>query len=953
MKTNKWILGGLMAMAITACTSDELVENNSQQPAKGEVVTVTAYAPGNNTNSRVEFNESTTQGVSFDLSWSNNDKFTVIKGKEYTNFTNGDGDDNDNTFTGILPYDRNNTQSKYYAVYPALRANTSLTAANIVPFNLSTQTGALDESMTYMRSSSTDGLSYSFKHCTAILKATFANIPPGAEISQVVVTLHTDNKVDGTLDLTTGTISGGSNSKNTITINYTPPVDANANIPVYIYLPPMAAEKKALTFEVITNVGNYTGTLGASTSNANQGPDIEAGNLYEASVQMSRLIAEGLSFDPGTSTFHITKAFGLQLLDKWISNKISTANFKKYDFRGNTSVNDNNRYSLNISIEADIELPEIDIETGKPITVTNGVPSGSNWIPLQDFSGSIDGYSSNDADGKYSIKNLRINGGDKSNQGFVGSFSNSGSGSITNLKFEDAVVFATSEGNSEGNNVGVVVGNNRGKVQSCHVTGNSKVSGRIVGGVVGANNNGTVDNCVNYAEVNGVLYSGGIVGSFSHNNGTTISKCMNYGNVSISELRVGGIVGFLNKSIINISECENHGTITGAEEVGGILGCGDGSNEVSQRYIERCYNYGAVTGGESGGEQFVGGIVGLMIYATIRGCNNYASVTGHGYYIGGIVGSIKNSILTNCNNIASGSMAVSGVVKHSQKVGGIAGYIYKSTVENCENNCPVSGATPIGGIVGYTNSNSTVRGCINYGTTTATCEYRDDKGVGGVVGFIEGNSNVENCKNNSQVSGFEQVGGIVGHSTGFSIVLGSINNGVVASKKYTDDIDDYYAGGIVGYNETAGVIACGNNATITSPKYVGGVVGGMIGTRDNNNWTANVGIYGSWSIINEYVNNYFGYNAKQPYSYYHDYGNYVGDATTLNTKVGLRDDGTSGGGISMNKALENYYTEVGSSLATKYYWMKGGNDNSPVFSIPASTDLNNFGLGGNLTPSAN
>ena len=212
MKTNKWILGGLMAMAITACTSDELVENTN--PTLGKEVTVTAYAPGDKANSRVSFTDDNTSKVT--LSWKDSESFSVVYNTSVGTFSKSE---EGNTFTGVLPYDEENWQDSYYAVYPALSANTSLTTANTVPFDLSTQTGALDESMTYMYASSSNGLTYSFEHCTAILKATFANIPAETKISQVVVkTSHADSKVDGNFNLATGAITGG--SKNTITINF-------------------------------------------------------------------------------------------------------------------------------------------------------------------------------------------------------------------------------------------------------------------------------------------------------------------------------------------------------------------------------------------------------------------------------------------------------------------------------------------------------------------------------------------------------------------------------------------------------------------------------------------------------------------------------------------------------------------------------------------------------------
>ena len=286
MKTNKWILGGLMAMAITACTSDELVENTN--PTQGKKVTVTAYAPGDEANSRVSFDDDNTSKVT--LSWKDSESFSVVYNTSVGTFSKSE---EGNTFTGVLPYDEEIGQDYYYAVYPALSANPSLTTANTVPFDLSEQKGALDESKTYMYASSESGLSYQFKHLTAILKATFANIPAGAKISKVVVkTSHEDSKVDGNLNLATGEITGG--SENTITINYDTAVDANK--PVYIYLPPMAAAKKELAFEVSIEGGDsYTGTLGASTpqpiegesSNANQGQGIVAGNLYTATIKLN------------------------------------------------------------------------------------------------------------------------------------------------------------------------------------------------------------------------------------------------------------------------------------------------------------------------------------------------------------------------------------------------------------------------------------------------------------------------------------------------------------------------------------------------------------------------------------------------------------------------------------------------------------------------------------------
>ena len=219
MKKYTWILGGLMAMAITACTSDELMQSPEQQPAEGDVVSVTAYAPGSNAESRVNYVDGT-NGNLFNLVWSVNDKFSVIRGNLYKTFSNGAN--GGNLFTGTYPNDGSGT---YYAVYPYIASGTASPTA--VPFDLSTQTGELDSDMTYMYASLTNGQTFSFSHCTAILKVkfSFSELPNGA-IKQIKVTIPEDYKVNGTIDLSNrGTLTGATeNGKNDITITI-PPVE--------------------------------------------------------------------------------------------------------------------------------------------------------------------------------------------------------------------------------------------------------------------------------------------------------------------------------------------------------------------------------------------------------------------------------------------------------------------------------------------------------------------------------------------------------------------------------------------------------------------------------------------------------------------------------------------------------------------------------------------------------
>lgn len=299
MKKYTWILGGLMALAITACTGDELMQNPEQQPAEGEVVTVTAFAPGNNTNSRVEFNESTTQGVSFDLSWSNNDKFSVIMNSSYKTFTKVSN--SDNLFSGTYPAG----SGTYYAVYPYIESGDA--SATAVPFDLSTQTGELDSDMTYMYASLTNGQTFSFSHCMSILKASFSftGLTEDATIKQIKVTTPDAYKVNGTINLSnSGTLTGATeNGTNDITITIPvveePVSQAEGEEAYYIYLPPMTENNvgNTLNFEVTTSDDAvYTGTISRNGA-------IEAGTLYTATVALEQSISFTSTTLPDGLTF--------------------------------------------------------------------------------------------------------------------------------------------------------------------------------------------------------------------------------------------------------------------------------------------------------------------------------------------------------------------------------------------------------------------------------------------------------------------------------------------------------------------------------------------------------------------------------------------------------------------------------------------------------------------------
>ena len=205
-----------------------------------------------------------------------------------------------------------------------------------------------------------------------------------------------------------------------------------------------------------------------------------------------------------------------------------------------------------------------------------------------------------------------------------------------------------------------------GTVKDLSVSG-SVSGGMYVGGVVGYNDEGRVENCHNTGEVSGSEYVGGVVG-YNSSIGN-VKNCYNTGTVTGTDDYVGGVVGE-NSGLSTVENCYNTGSVNGSEYVGGVVG--DNHSGI----VENCYNTGKVSGNS------VGGVVGENRGTSIvKNCYNTGTVTGTDDYVGGVVGNNSNS----------------------------------STVENCYNTGKVSGNRYVGGVVGY--NSGYVTGCYFLQTT--------------------------------------------------------------------------------------------------------------------------------------------------------------------------------------------------------------------------------------------
>ena len=140
-------------------------------------------------------------------------------------------------------------------------------------------------------------------------------------------------------------------------------------------------------------------------------------------------------------------------------------------------------------------------------------------------------------------------------------------------------------------------------------------------GAIAGRMQGTIKNCVSYADVYGTDYVGGIIGTRDNAMGTCeVIGSEFYGTVTASGQHSGGIVGggydsssAPNGTKVTINNCVSEGTVTGSDKVGGILG---GDTYVAQTWDNCQYSLrnNSFTGKvQATGENasYIGGIIGF------------------------------------------------------------------------------------------------------------------------------------------------------------------------------------------------------------------------------------------------------------------------------------------------------------------------------------------------------
>ena len=204
---------------------------------------------------------------------------------------------------------------------------------------------------------------------------------------------------------------------------------------------------------------------------------------------------------------------------------------------------------INITLDTDIDL------------------TGKDWMPIgtsNPYTGTFDG-------GGHTIKGLTVTTNDE----YAGLFGWLGdAGTVKNVVMEGVQITK----NHSSGFAGGVAGFSWGTIENCSVSGS--VSGTVyVGGVVGAQWNGSITGCSSSATVKGTVYVGGVTGQT--NSSATLTACYATGNVIIEiapkkNIYGGGLVGFNGgkgvRACYATGNVTSTGSSTGNVHIFGLLG---------------------------------------------------------------------------------------------------------------------------------------------------------------------------------------------------------------------------------------------------------------------------------------------------------------------------------------------------------------------------------------------
>lgn len=401
-------------------------------------------------------------------------------------------------------------------------------------------------------------------------------------------------------------------------------------------------------------------------------------------------------------------------------------------------------------------------------------------------------------------------------------------------------------------------------VKNLGLVDNHIVGKERVGGFVGNNLYGTLNNCYLTGDVSGNMWVGGIAGWSQWE----IIGCYNTGSVSGDE-QVGGLAGY-NQGILK--NCYSTGSVDGVKYVGGLSGAGSGIVSNSHYNVDEVLINGGnhLTIGGLFDDQYedwfsngmsldisdyssslvpsgiyydIGdpqGIKDLLGFSDIKELSFRLSSDidlsddpglfvpffrggefhGDNRTISGLsvdldfvtmLGMFGLVVQADIHYLVMDDVELSG----TGSVGGVVGYMFWGEIAHCHSSGLIRSQGSAGGIVGSCNT-VTITDCYANCDVVSTGSY-----VGGIVGSKYWGE-MTNCHASGNVEGgYWRVGGLIGTSTGSEVT----NCSATGNVRGTDD----YVGGLMGMNEWGRVSGCYATGTVSGDRWG---IGGLIGVND-------------------------------------------------------------------------------------------------------------------------
>lgn len=345
-------------------------------------------------------------------------------------------------------------------------------------------------------------------------------------------------------------------------------------------------------------------------------------------------------------------------------------------------------------------------------------------------------------------------------------------------------------------------------------------------------------------------------GIFGYISGDVRVDNFNFDHINVDDTQknstgTGTLAGYLDGDGVRVANVTvSNGSVTGYSNVGGLIGWSDGFNKgntflnvhnVNTSVTGQTVDAGfAVNGEEQYTGQGVGGIIGFENSGknqngktnTFRNVSNSGHITGRSY-VGGLAGRLAAADMDQVRNTGRIEQQTVKTVKKtswgsyttfedSYFVGGIAGAIGPE------------GEAAKGVRIAHAYNGGTI------GVDTSKDGYYDSgRYIGGIVGMLSGHhegtdwksthtygaqdSVIDYAHNTGTITaGYENVGGIVGFTTGLGKDNGGKASDVIIRHSYNDgNIQGDYSGGIAG--KFGGTIEQSYNSGALG-KYSGGLV---------------------------------------------------------------------------------------------------------------------------------